>query len=244
MKPEIHEEVEFTRFNKFHIAMHWLVVISFMGLVFTGAPLKFRNADWAKILMAIYGGVDSAGLMHRGFAAITFLYFGCEAIYGIVYCFIIKRMPVFGPDSMVPRLKDGQDFIGNLKYFLGRGPKPQFDRFTYWEKFDYIAVFWGMIAIGATGLMLAFPEAVAKVLPGKILNIATIVHSDEALLAAGFIFVVHWFNTHWRPGKIPIDMVIFTGKLTKEEMIEERPVEWQRMLEDPELMEKKKARPS
>lgn len=175
-------------------------------------------------------------------AAITLFYFSAEVIYGIGYCFIIKRVPIFGPDSMVPRWKDIQDLVGHFKYFFGRGPKPEFDRFTYWEKFDYIAVFWGMFAIGATGLALWFPEIAARILPGKFFNIATIMHSDEAVLAAGFIFIVHWFNTHWRPGKFPLDPVIFTGRVTKEELMEERPLEWKRLKENPELMEKKKVK--
>jgi cytochrome b subunit of formate dehydrogenase len=238
---EEHEE-EFVRFNVFHRIMHVLVMVSFMGLVFTGAPLKYRNAGWSKVLMSFYDGVHTAGVLHRAFAVITFTYFICEAVYGIVYCFIILRLPIFGPDSMVPRAKDLFDLIGNLKYFFDRGPKPEFDRFTYWEKFDYIAVFWGMIAIGATGLMLAFPDFATLILPGKILNIATIVHSDEALLAAGFIFIVHWYNTHWRPERFPLDPVIFTGRISKEELMHERPAEWKRLVENPELMEKMKVK--
>lgn len=229
------EEVEYIRFNKFHRVMHWLMMLSFMVLVFTGMPLRFRNATWAQAMMNLFGGVGIAGIIHRVGAAITFIYFGSEVIYGIVYCFIIKRMPIFGPDSMVPRKKDLDDIIRNVRYFFGLGQKPEFDRFTYWEKFDYIAVFWGMVAIGATGLFLAFPTFFARLLPGKIFNIATIMHSDEAMLAAGFIFIVHWFNTHWRPGKMPLDPVIFTGRLTKQEMIEERQVEWKRVQENPEL---------
>ena len=90
--------------------------------------------------------------------------------------------------------------------------------------------FWGMFAIGLSGLMLWFPEYFAIFLPGWIFNIATIVHSDEALLASGFIFTVHLFNTHLRPSKFPIDTVIFTGKLPKYELIEERPEQYERMV--------------
>ena len=47
-------------------------------------------------------------------------------------------------------------------------------------------------------------------MPGWMLNVATTIHSDEALLAVGFIFSIHFFNTHFRPEKFPIDTVIFT----------------------------------
>lgn len=233
---------EFIRFNKFHIVMHYLMFITFMFLVFTGMPLKYRNAGWAKATMTLFGGVGGAGAVHRIAAGVTLFYFVAEVVYGVVYCLIIKRMAIFGPDSMVPRWTDIKHLAAHFKYFFGRGEKPKFDRYTYFEKFDYLAVFWGMFAIGLTGLMLWFPEIAAKLIPGKIFNVATLMHSDEAVLAAFFIFVVHWFNTHWRPGKFPVDPVIFTGKLTKHELMEERPLEWQRMVENPELMEKKRVK--
>ena len=58
--------------------------------------------------------------------------------------------------------------------------------------------------------------------PGWVINIALIVHSDEALLAAGFIFTFHFFNTHFRLEKFPMDMVIFSGRISKAEMLQER----------------------
>jgi hypothetical protein len=59
---------------------------------------------------------------------------------------------------------------------------------------------------------------------------ATIIHSDEALLAAGFIFTVHFFNNHFRPSNFPINTVIFTGRLPKYKLIEERQEQYERML--------------
>jgi cytochrome b subunit of formate dehydrogenase len=122
-----------------------------------------------------------------------------------------------------------------IQWFFNKGPKPQFDRWTYWEKFDFLAVFWGMFAIGLSGLMLWFPEFFTIFLPGWVLNIATIVHSDEALLASGFIFTVHFFNTHLRPSKFPIDTVIFTGKFPKYELVEERPEQYRRLVVEKRL---------
>src|SRR6266498_1848979 len=91
-----------------------------------------------------------------------------------------------------------------------------------WEKFDYFAVFWGIFAIGLSGLIMWFPELFTRFFPGWIINIALIVHSDEALLAAGFIFTIHFFNTHFRLEKFPMDTVIFSGRISKTEMLHER----------------------
>jgi hypothetical protein len=80
--------------------------------------------------------------------------------------------------------------------------------------------------------MLWFPEVFGSFLPGWAFNVATIIHSDEALLATGFIFTVHFFNTHGRPEKFPMDFVIFNGQMSKHEFIEERGDQWSRYEKD------------
>jgi len=224
----------YSRFKKRHIFLHLTVIVSFLGLSLTGLPLKFSDQQWAKTFMSFYGGVHYAGLIHRGCAILTFYYFLGALLMSIDFLFIRKDVRgnflqrMFGPDSLMPNLRDIKDVTGMVKWFIFRGPKPTFERWTYWEKFDFIAVFWGMFAIGGSGLMLWFPELFANFLPGWAMNVATIVHSDEALLATGFIFTVHFFNTHGRPEKFPMDFVIFNGHITKEEFIEERGDQWAR----------------
>jgi cytochrome b subunit of formate dehydrogenase len=131
---------------------------------------------------------------------------------------------------MLPNKNDWQDLKATLKWFVGAGPRPRYGRWTYWEKFDYFAVFWGVVVIGSTGLMLWFPEFFTKLLPGWFINVATIIHSDEALLAVGFIFTVHFFNTHFRPDKFPMDTVIFTGRVPIQEFRLDRPREFEELV--------------
>jgi len=228
----------FTRFVPFERLLHFMVVTSFLTLVVTGMPLKFFYTDWAKVIFGIIGGPDTARMVHRFAAIITFLYFALHLSSLVAKSwkgrsFIrnpetgrpeIKRLlqVLFGPDSMVPTVHDLNDLIDHNKWFFGKGPKPQFDRWTYWEKFDYFAVFWGVAIIGASGLIMWFPEFFTRFLPGWAINIALILHSDEALLAAGFIFSIHFFNTHFRIEKFPMDTVIFSGRVSKAEMLHER----------------------
>ena len=228
----------FTRFQPFDRFLHFLVVTSFLLLVVTGMPLKFYYTDWAKALFNLMGGTGVARSLHHFGAIITFLYFGLHLSALTVNLWRNrshikdpatgrlqwKRLweAMLGPDSMVPTLQDWKDFVAHNRWFFGKGPKPQFDRWTYWEKFDYFAVFWGVFAIGLSGLIMWFPEFFSLFLPGWIINVALIVHSDEALLAAGFIFTVHFFNTHFRLEKFPMDTVIFSGRVSKTEMLHER----------------------
>jgi len=231
--------IYYLRFRYFHRFLHALVIISFMGLVLTGMPLKYSEAGWAKTIALLLGGIQTAGYLHRVFGVITFLYFALHICWAAYYIMFLREEPllafIFGPNSMVPWKKDLQDIVDHFKWFIGKGQRPQFDRYTYWEKFDYLAVFWGVGIIGLSGLTLWFPEFFSKFLPGWTFNVAIILHSDEALLAAGFIFTIHFFNTHLRPEKFPLDNVIFTGRITEEELIHERPLEYKRLVDSGKL---------
>ncbi len=240
----------YRRFTKTHIFLHLLVIISFLLLSLTGIPLKFADQAWAKVMMGMLGGAANAALLHRLGAVITFVYFGAALFMSAKFLFYKLQYPaefvkrLFGPESLCPNLRDIRDVTAMVRWFLFLGPKPTFERWTYWEKFDFIAVFWGMFAIGGSGLMLWFPEFFGAFLPGWSMNVATIVHSDEALLATGFIFTVHFFNTHGRPEKFPMDFVIFNGEMSKEEFIEERADQWKRYEEEGVLDQYIKEKPS
>ena len=243
----------YTRFEPFERFLHFLVVTSFLLLVVTGMPLKFYYTDWAKAMFAMLGGAETARALHHFGAIITFLYFGLHlaslairAWKGRAYLrdsatgkFQVKRVwsVLLGPDSMVPTWQDLKDFLAHNRWFFGKGEKPQFDRWTYWEKFDYFSVFWGVAIIGLSGLIMWFPEEFSYFFPGWIINIALLVHSDEALLAAGFIFTIHFFNTHFRLEKFPMDTVIFSGRISKTEMLHERRRWYDRLVAEGRLEE-------
>jgi cytochrome b subunit of formate dehydrogenase len=246
-KVQVHaDDEQFTRFTPFERFLHLLVVTSFLLLVITGMPLKFYYTDWAKVIFSVLGGAEVARSLHHFGALITFTYFALhlgELVTTLWRQRASLRNPatgrievrrawsvVFGPDSMVPSLQDWRDFIAHQKWFFGKGPRPQFDRWTYWERFDYFAVFWGIFAIGVSGLIMWFPKFFTLFMPGWIINIALVVHSDEALLAAGFIFTFHFFNTHFRIEKFPMDTVIFSGRISKTEMLHERKRWYDRLL--------------
>jgi hypothetical protein len=136
-----------------------------------------------------------------------------------------------------------RDLYAHVRWFLRCGPKPAFGRFTYWEKFDYWAVFWGMLVIGGSGLMLWFPEWFSRFLPGWVFNVALLVHGEEALLAVGFIVTIHFFNSHMRPHRFPMDLVMFTGVVEEEEYRRERPLEAARLAATGELVRRRAGPP-
>jgi cytochrome b subunit of formate dehydrogenase len=207
--------------------------------VLTGTTALFADSAWAPVVAKAFGGPQVLGYIHRIAAAIFIGIFFIHFIYVMQKLLRDKDFTWFGPDSLVPNWKDLDDMIGMFRWFFGKGPKPQFDRWTYFEKFDYWAVFWGVSVIGMSGLMLAFPHITAKYLPGWVFNVATVVHGEEAFLAAVFLFTVHFFNNHFRPNKLPPpDVVMFTGTQSLEEFRHEHPAQYQRLVESGELQKR------
>jgi len=222
-------QVHYRRFDTADRVLHGCLMVSFLGLALTGIPLVFSHERWAAALFAL-GNFKVASTLHRVFASLLILTFAAHLYRILDRVFVRKDYGVlWGPRSMVPQPRDLKEMVQHVRWFFGLGPRPLFDHFTYWEKFDYWAVFWGMGIIGGSGLMLWLPRLFARVLPGWAFNVATLVHGEEALLAVVFIFTVHFFNGHLRPEKLPMDTVIFTGSVSEEELQDERPGEWERL---------------
>ncbi|MCD4736965.1 MAG: hypothetical protein K8R53_13050, partial [Bacteroidales bacterium] len=220
------------RFSRAHRITHIFVILSFIMLALTGMMLKFAGMQWASWLSRILGGVYVAGNIHRFAAVITFGYFIFH-IATLIRIKIRQKIPIgrfiFGKNSLMFNMQDIKDFWATLKWFVGAGPRPNSGRRKYWEKFNYMAVFWGVGVIGFSGLILWFPEYFTKIMPGWLINVAMIIHSDEALLAVGFIFTIHFFNTHLRPDAFPMDTVIFIGTVPYAEFKHDRPREFEEL---------------
>jgi len=214
------------RFGVVFRIVHAMIVATFFVLVITGLPLRFSCTAWAPDLMALLGGPATAGLVHRIAGAFVFGYFALYA--GHVTLRFLKTRQVkralIGPDAILFRKKDVTDAVQMVRWFLGKGPMPKFDRYSYMEKFDYFAELWGVGVIGLTGLMLWQPVFFARFFPGSLFNIAIIIHSYEAMIATAFIFVVHFFNVHLRVDKWPLDAVMLHGRATMAYMEEEHPL--------------------
>jgi cytochrome b subunit of formate dehydrogenase len=228
-------ERHIVRFGRTERIQHAILIITFLGLAATGLPLRFSEAAWAPALSRLFGGFAAAGLFHRAFATALLMLFVIHVSRLAIRVLRGDRTVLWGPASMVPQPPDLRDFYQHVRWFFGRGPRPVFERFTYWEKFDYWAVFWGMTIIGGSGLLLWFPESFARLLPGWVFNVALLLHGDEALLAVGFIVTIHFTNCHLRPRKFPMDLVIFTGTVTETELRHDRRAEYDRLVRTGQL---------
>jgi cytochrome b subunit of formate dehydrogenase/nitrate/TMAO reductase-like tetraheme cytochrome c subunit len=227
---------QYQRFAPMWRLAHLLFALSVMTLVLTGMAVLFADTAWAKAVVRALGGPQTSAIIHRTAATIMLGIFFIHLVYlAIRIGGNLRSFRWFGPTSLVPNWQDLKDIGAMFQWFFGRRPRPQFERWTYWEKFDYWAVFWGMAIIGGSGFMLAFPGLTAYFLPGWVLNVAALVHGEEAILAAVFLFTVHFFNNHFRPDKFPLDTVMFTGAVPLEEFRREHSLEYRRLVESGEL---------
>ena len=226
------------RFTGYQRILHTMVVISFLLLVLTGMPSSSTTPPGREKFSPSWAASTTPANFTAWGPSSPSAISPCTSSrsrsnYGSGVAPSAIRRPgdtslrlmvgaIFGPDSLVPSWQDVRDFTAQVKWFIGRGPRPQFDRWTYWEKFDYMAVFWGVFMIGVSGLIMWFPKFFSMFLPGWMINVSLLIHSDEALLAAGFIFTVHFFNTHFRVERFPMDTVIFSGSISRTELMHER----------------------
>jgi cytochrome b subunit of formate dehydrogenase len=219
------------RFTPIQQLFHLLLIVTFLIQGATGLARMFIETAWGQSLAWVFGGYEACRTVHIYVGILMLCGF---ALHGIYMLFKInwKRFPasLLSPDSLMMRPKDAKDFLQHVGWFFGISQAPQFDRWGYWEKFDYWAVFWGIPVLGITGLILAYPLSATQVMPGWFLNLAFWIHRIEALLAMGHVFIIHFFIGHLRRHNFPMDRTMFEGSADLEATRHERPA-WLARLE-------------
>lgn len=233
---EINGERFFLRLTLNQRMQHLLLLVSFAVLAFTGIPMKYYDTSWGTFLYTLLGGIEWAPIIHRVAAIVILLTFFYHVAYfsAIAYTSYLRplkqenRLTIFNAIKsilsmpLVPNatdLREAKDIL--MYYFFLSNKRPIMRRFGVREKFGYWAVFWGMPILGITGFFLWAESIITRYLPGIVLNISYLAHSDEALLAVVVIFIWHIYNVHITLSKFPMGMSWFTGYENEKEMMEE-----------------------
>ena len=220
------EPREFVRFSPSQRFEHLLLMISFTLLVITGVPQKFFGAAWAQNIILLMGGIETTRLIHR----ISAILFCLEGVYHVACIGVTVLQGRFTP-SMIPGMRDVADAINSFKYCIGLSSEmPKFDRFDYRQKFEYWGVVMGWIVMVATGLVLMFPAQATQLLPGAFVPASKEMHGGEALLVLLIVVTWHLYGAHLNPMRFPGDISIFTGKISRERMMAEHPLEYARIM--------------
>ncbi len=226
----------FYRFSAIQRAQHITIASSVIVLALTGMPLKFPDAPWAPYLYALFGGIKMAPVIHKTAGTILFLLFVFHLFYIARSIYTDLVVPLREKNRLslaavlkgilthpiMPGFRDVKDFAAYLKYLLFLSDKPpEGAKFTWKEKFDYWAPFWGIVVMVGSGFIMWQKELVTRYISGEIINFALIAHSDEALLATLFLFIWHFYNVHFSTSVFPMGTVFITGYLPEHLMVEE-----------------------
>ena len=202
---------------------HWTLAVTFLLLVITGFALKYPEAWWVRPFLGVEWQFNLRGLLHR-VAGTVFLALG---VYHISYMLGTRRGRELRA-AFRPRPQDLRDLVHNVSYNLGlRRQRPAFAHFTYMEKVEYLALIWGAVIMGVSGLMLWFEEVTLLLFPKWVLDLVTVIHLYEAWLASLAILVWHFYYVILNPDVYPLNTSMIDGMISEEALREEHFLEWQ-----------------
>jgi cytochrome b subunit of formate dehydrogenase len=218
------EKIQVQRFSKGQRAFHLILMLCFVIQSATGLSRMYAGTEWGYSLLSLFGGYTRAIFLHKIVGIFMLAAFAIHLVY-IIKKINFKDFPncFLGPDSLLPRIEDAIQAFRHTAWIVGLRKCPKFDRWTYWEKFDYWAVFWGINILGITGLILYSPVFTSRFIPGWTINVFLWIHRIEAVLAMGHVFIIHFFIGHLRRHHFPMDLTMFEGSVDIQELHHERP---------------------
>ncbi|MFZ6029528.1 MAG: formate dehydrogenase subunit gamma [Chloroflexota bacterium] len=209
-RPPITQERTFWRFTLAQRWEHAVLIVSFLALLLTGLPQKYRAAAWSQQLLATPERVELIRTIHHIAAVLMTL----EAIYhlAVIVILLVRRKL---PGEMLPTWQDARDAGQMLKYlFFLRRERPAFGKYNFEQKITYWFLFFAIGIMVVSGFIIWFPEQVTHFLPGGIVPAAKLAHSTEAIVAAIFVFIWHFYHVHIER----LNLSMFTGRLREAEM--------------------------
>ena len=200
------------RFDVHQRAQHYILLGSFIVLAVTGFLRGFPNWPTFQWFTSIFGGTEVLRLVHD-VAAFIMIADGIYHLGYIGYGYFVKHK---SPAAMFPRWKDLKDMIHTVLWITGfYKSEPDYDHFQYGQKIDYWAIFWGMPVMAITGIIMMFPVFFSQWIDGQWFAVVAAAHRDEAVLAVGFILIVHMYYGHLQTSAFPVNTVMFTGRMLK-----------------------------
>ena len=186
---------------------HLLLAVSFFVLAWTGFALQYPQEFWARPLVAWESSWPMRGIVHRVAAGV----FLATAALHMISLAASARLRAHWT-SLRPRRPDLAEAFATFAYNLGlRKTKPSLSSHSYIEKAEYWAVVWGAVIMGASGILLWANDFFLARLPKTVMDLATVVHFYEAVLATLAIVVWHFYFVIFDPDVYPMDTAWLSG---------------------------------
>ncbi len=227
----IRDDEIFLRMNRVERLQHILLIASFTLLVLTGLPLMFYEMRLFKAVFS-YGRVFYyRGVLHRAAALLLI----ADIVWHFGYT-VFTRRGRGNFRELLPRRRDALDALalfgfnvglsgwlyrkGLLRRFFDRHPfwkfdrPPDYGRYNFIEKLEYLAVAWGSLVMIFSGFFMWNVELSLSLFPLWLHDIFVIVHGYEAMLAFLAIIIWHMYNVHLNPEVFPMSRIWLDGKIT------------------------------
>jgi cytochrome b subunit of formate dehydrogenase len=220
---------------------HAVLAISFILLVITGFMLRYPEAWWVEGIREVSSRAFVArGLIHR-LAGVILLAAGLWHAGYVLFTPAGRRLF----RDLLPAWRDFTDPWKVLRYNLGLAPeKPRFGRFGYIEKAEYWALVWGTALMGATGVILWFENTSIGLFTKLGFDISRTVHFYEAILATLAVLVWHFYFVIFNPDIYPMNLAWLTGRVSECEMLDDHPLELERLKQEGKASDQASAPPS
>lgn len=218
------EEETVRRFSSVDRWEHLVSMVTFVLLVVTGLPQTRPDLAAANVVIVLFGGIAMTRIVHRvaGFLFVALMV--THVARAVIRAIRRRHLPI-----MVPVKKDFFDVLQTLRHYFLREPKPRVGKFDHSEKFEYWGLFLGAIVMGASGMVLVFPEVVTMLVPGEVVAAMRTMHGLEATFAVMVVALWHSYGVVLRPEIFPLDTTIFSGKMSVARLEHEHPLEYERL---------------
>lgn len=254
----IPDDEVFVRMNRTERWQHALLIAAFIVLMVTGLPLMSDEIGLVRGLAGRGGARALNRVLHRAAALLL--------IGDLAWHFLYTVLTARGRRNVrdkAPRRQDVRDAVALLGYnsglaavlrrrglfrrFFDRHPfwrferSPEFDRFSFAEKFEYWSLVWGSAVMIVTGVFMWSPGMSLRLFPLWFHQVFVVIHGYEAVLAFLAILVWHMYNAHLKPGVFPMSRIWLGGGISGADLKRFHPLEYRRILEEREREGQKKS---
>jgi len=221
--PLARQERTFLRFSPGQRWEHLVLLLSGLALILTGLPQKYRGLSISQDLLSTPEQI----LLIRQIHHIAAILLGVLVLYHLVRIFILMSRRKL-PGDLLPTVQDLRDAGQMIQYLLFlRKDKPKFGRYNFEQKVTYWVVFFSILLMGVSGLIVWFPVQATQFLPGGVVPAAKLAHSTESIVMAIFILIWHVYHVHIER----LNLSIFTGRLSEDEMRTYHEKEYERLVD-------------